>query len=167
VRISSSAFVIVLATALGAACYLGGSPSGDPDGGVDASPLLPEADPPGDGGCAAPLASGDLPCDVSAVFQTHCQKCHTVPAPPPPNDAPFPLKTYEDLTSPYGTGLLRWQRVSQVIEDGGLPHMPPAGEPELAPSDFDTLHAWFDACAPGLPEGTGCDVGEDAGDGAP
>ncbi len=43
--------------------------------------------------------------------------------------------------------------------------LPPPTEPQLTPSDFDTLRAWFDAGAPALPEGTGCDVGEgDAGD---
>jgi hypothetical protein len=110
--------------------------------------------------------AGDLPCDVSAVFQARCQHCHTIPKPPPPDNAPFPLRAYEDLVAPFGTtGLLRWQRVSQVIEPGNFPHMPPPTQPQLTDSDFATLHAWFMACAPPLREGTGCDIGEDSGAG--
>lgn len=112
--------------------------------------------------CAPPPDAGDLPCDVSAVFQNRCQTCHTSP---PQNGAPFPLLTYEDLTSTYSADLLRWQRVAQVIEPSSGLHMPPFTQPQLTQSDFDTLHAWFAACALAVPEGTGCDVGEgDAGD---
>jgi hypothetical protein len=101
---------------------------------------------------------------VSQVFQARCQHCHTTPRPPPPDNAPFPLRTYEDLASPFGTtGLLRWQRVAEVIEPGNFPHMPPPTQPQLTTGDFATLRAWFAACAPPLPEGTGCDVTEDAG----
>jgi hypothetical protein len=106
-----------------------------------------------------------LPCDVSAVFQTRCQHCHTTPKLPPPNNAPFTLRTYEDLTAPFGiTNLRRWQRVAQVIEPGNYPHMPPSTQPQLVASDFSTLRGWFAACAPPVPEGTGCDVSESAGD---
>jgi hypothetical protein len=113
--------------------------------------------------CPPPPATGDLPCDVSAVFQMRCQHCHTTPKLPPPNNAPFNLRTYEDLTAPFGiTDLRRWQRVSQVIEPGNFPHMPPPGQPQLTDSDFTTLHKWFAQCAPAVPEGTGCDVGEGA-----
>jgi hypothetical protein len=123
---------------------------------------------PADGGdaqvCPSPQPTGDLPCDVSAVFQARCQHCHTIPRLPPPNNAPFNLRTYEDLTSPFGiTDLLRWQRVAQVIEPGNYPHMPPAGQPQLTASDFSTLRGWFAACAPPVPEGTGCDVSEGSG----
>jgi hypothetical protein len=94
-----------------------------------------------------------------------------MPRLPPPNNAPFNLRTYEDLTSRFGiTDLLRWQRVAQVIEPGNYPHMPPAGQPQLTASDFSTLRGWFAACAPPVPEGTGCDVSEgsasDGGDAA-
>jgi hypothetical protein len=114
--------------------------------------------------CAAPPDAGDLPCNVSAVFQLRCQHCHTTPKLPPPDNAPFPLRRYEDLSAPFGTtGLVRWQRVAQVIEPGNFPHMPPPTQPQPTPSDLDTLRTWFAACAPPVPEGTGCDV-EDAGD---
>lgn len=117
--------------------------------------------------CPSPPATGDLPCDVSAVFQVRCQHCHTTPKLPPPNNAPFNLRTYEDLTAPFGiTNLRRWQRVSQVIEPNNYPHMPPPGQPQLTDSDFATLHKWFADCAPAVPEGTGCDVSEGAGAGS-
>ncbi len=143
-------------------CFVSAPPN---DGGVDATADAGDAAPEA-ATCAPGPDAGDLPCDVSAVFQARCQKCHTTPQPPPPNAGPFPLRTYEELTSPFGsTDLLRWQRVSQVIEPNNFPHMPPPTEPQLTQSDFDTLRAWFDACAPALAEGTGCDVGEgDAGD---
>lgn len=150
---------IALASSIAIGCFT--SAPSDSDGGADASSdvgIDAFVCPPGPD-------SGDLPCDVSAVFQTRCQKCHTIPKLAPPDNAPFPLRTYEDLATPFGsTGLLRWERVSQVIEPNNFPHMPPPTEPQLTSSDFDTLHAWFDACAPALPEGTGCDVTEgDAG----
>jgi hypothetical protein len=97
-----------------------------------------------------------------------CQHCHTTPMLPPPNKAPFNLRTYEDLAAPFGiTNLRRWQRVSQVIEPNNYPHMPPPSQPQLTDADFATLHKWFAACAPPVPEGTGCDVSEGAGDAAP
>jgi hypothetical protein len=98
------------------------------------------------------------------VFQVRCQHCHTTPKLPPPNNAPFTLRTYEDLSAPFGiTSMRRWQRVAQVIEPNNFPHMPPSTQPQLVPSDFATLRAWFAACAPPVPEGTGCDVTEDGG----
>lgn len=111
--------------------------------------------------CPPMPASGDLPCDVEAVLRAHCQVCHTVPR---MNGAPFPLLTYEQLHAQFGTTqLLKWQRMAQVIEPGNLPHMPPADHPQLTPSDFATLHGWFNQCAPPVAEGSGCDVAEDGG----
>ncbi len=136
-----------------------------------------DSTPPGQGGgvpdaeasvqtCAPGPDGGDLPCDVSAVLQARCQHCHTTPKLPPPDNAPFTLRTYEDLAAPFGTtGLRRWQRVAQVIEPGNFPHMPPATQPQPTPSDLATLRGWFAACAPPLQEGTGCDVAEDGGTG--
>jgi len=144
-------------------CFISSSEA-PTDGGADATgePTIDASDA-GEPTCPPPPDAGDLPCDVSAVFQTHCQKCHTSPKPAPPDNGPFPLRTYENLTAPFGTtSLLIWQRVAQVIEPNNFPHMPPPTEPQLTPSDFDTLHAWFDACAPAVAEGSGCDIGEGA-----
>jgi hypothetical protein len=123
------------------------------DGGADAAPDLEP--------CPPMPTVGDLPCDVAAVLAARCQVCHTVPR---KNGAPFPLLSYEQTHQQFGTtALLKWQRMAQVIEPGNLPHMPPADHPQLEASDFATLHAWFDQCAPPVSEGTGCDADEDGG----
>jgi hypothetical protein len=103
--------------------------------------------------------SGDLPCPVAAVLMAKCQPCHQRP---PLNGAHFSLFSYEDLEQPFGlTGLLRWQRMAQVIEPDGQPHMPPNTPslmaPQLTEAELATLRGYFAMCAPGLPEGTGCD----------
>ncbi len=155
-----------LAAVVAAGCFIGSSSVPTDAGTFDAAI---EADPPEVADAAAACSAtspeaGDLPCGVSAVFQAKCQPCHTAP---PLNGAPFPLRTYEDLVSPFSDGLLRWQRVAQVIEPSGAPHMPPVVQPQLAPAELDTLHAWFAACAPAVAERTGCDVGEGAPDASP
>jgi hypothetical protein len=66
--------------------------------------------------------------------------------------------TYEDLQTQFGiTGLVRWQRMAEVIEPGNAPHMPPRDQPQLTLSDLATLRGWFGACAPPVSEGAGCD----------
>jgi hypothetical protein len=106
--------------------------------------------------------AGDLPCDVSAVLLARCLPCHQMP---PRHHAPFSEMTYEDLLTPFGmTGLVRWQRMAEVIEQGNAPHMPPRALAQLSDSDFATLRGWFGACAPPIAEGSGCDV-VDAGPG--
>jgi mono/diheme cytochrome c family protein len=150
---------LTVAAATAAGCFIGSSSSPPPDAaGHDAAI---EADPPDADAAitcsATPAEAGDLPCDVSAVLEAKCQSCHTSP---PQNGAPFPLRSYEDLVAPYSDGVLRWQRVAQVIEPNGVPKMPPAVQPQLTPAELDTLHAWFAACGPPVAEGTGCDVGE-------
>ena len=152
------------------ACFLGGSAQvldgGDQEAAVEAAAeAAPEAAPPDAAVCSpdAPDA-GDLPCDVAAVLESKCQPCHHSP---PANGAPFPLLTYEDLVSPFGTDMLRWQRVAQVVEPDASLHMPPVAQPQPTPADLDTLRAWFAACAPPTAEGSGCDVGENASDASP
>lgn len=105
-------------------------------------------------------AGGDLPCEVAAALRK-CQTCHQAP---PKNHAPWPLLTYEDTQAPFGmTGLRKWQRMAQVIEPGNLPHMPPNSAPQLSEGELRALEAWFAACAPPLPEGTGCDAADAGG----
>jgi uncharacterized membrane protein len=101
---------------------------------------------------------GDFPCDVGMVIQARCQPCHQVPQ---RNGAHFPLLTYEDTRQPFGTdGALRFNRMTQVIEPGFLPHMPPNGATQPTPSELETLRSWFKACAPPVAEGTGCDAAQ-------
>jgi hypothetical protein len=115
-----------------------------------------------DAAAACPVGpkSGDLPCDVAGVLQARCWPCHQQP---PKNHAPFSELTYEDLQQPFSrTGLQRWQRMWEVIEPDGAPHMPPLDQPQLDAPQLATLRAWFAACAPPSAEFAGCDV-EDAG----
>ena len=146
------------------ACFFGATAPAEDGGAPDAAiEAAAEADAPEAATACSPepADAGDLPCDVAAVLESKCQPCHTSP---PANGAPFPLLTYEDLESPYGAGMLRWQRVAEVVEPDASLHMPPVVQPQPTPAELDTLRAWFGACAPGVAEGSGCDVGEDAGD---
>ncbi len=107
-----------------------------------------------------PMA-GDLPCDVGAVLAAKCQTCHGAPL---AKGAHFPLLTYEDTQKILGTtSKLKWQRMAEVIELGATPHMPYTSAkypdtPQLTDAELATLRSWFKACAPPVPEGSGCDV---------
>ena len=106
----------------------------------------PPLDAAVEAGCVATPQVGDFPCDVAAVLAAKCQVCHQQP---PINHAPFSLLTYADTQAQFGTtSLLKWQRMSQVIEPDGLPHMPPSDHPQLSTDDFAVLRGWFARCAP-------------------
>jgi hypothetical protein len=104
---------------------------------------------------------GDLPDDVNAVLQDKCQPCHQSP---PKNHAPFPLLSFEDTQEQFGiTTKRKWQRMSEVIEPGAVPHMPYGNAPQLTDAQHATLRAWFAGCAMPIPEGTGHDRSDDGG----
>jgi uncharacterized membrane protein len=108
--------------------------------------------------CSSDVEVGDLPCDVAAVLASRCHACHTDP---PAGGAKWPLLTYEDAAEPLGmTGKRKWQRMAEVIEPQGLPHMPYQNAPQLTTEELDALRSWLGACAPPVAEGDGCDVGE-------
>ncbi len=148
--------VAVVATA----CYVstGHLIEGGTDGGADAA-----NDASDDSVCPPGPDAGDLPADVASAV-TKCQLCHTNPQ---QNGAPFALLRYEDFVAPYGT-VPRYQVAATMIDPNSIPHMPPfklpdgGSVPQLTQAEHDTLASWFAQCAPPLPEGTGCDVGEDA-----
>ncbi len=146
-----------LAVALAAAgCMTGATPT-------EAPPAADGAAPPPDLAYACTVFAvdgGDLPCEVAAVLAARCQICHRSPT---KNHAPWPLERYEDAVSPYGIeGLVRWQRMAQVIEPPTLPHMPPNGYPQLTDGEREVLRKWFHACAAPVPDHAGCDL-EDGG----
>ncbi|MDC3955890.1 hypothetical protein [Polyangium jinanense] len=135
---------------LGGQCVPPGSPPIPPlptsDGGGGAGG--------GGGGDAGPTcedtpATGDFPCDVFTVLQTHCHGCHQSP---PLNNAPYSLLTYEDTRLPHGmTTKPRFVRMAEVVESGFMPLM--ATLPE---ADKQILLDWLSTC--GLPaEGMGCE----------
>lgn len=114
----------------------------------------------GDGGivCGPVPATGDFPCDVFKVIHGTCNRCHQNPT---LIGAPFPLLTYEDTQVPFDThGKLNYQRMREVIQPDGAPHMPYKSTtivvPELTPAEFATLDAWL-ACPMPVAEGQGCE----------
>jgi hypothetical protein len=108
-------------------------------------------------------ATGDLPCDVWQVLHDRCHCCHQDP---PKNFAPFPLLTYELTREVYSmtTGKLRWERMAEVIQPEGAPHMPLLSAAQLSSTQKQVLDDWFAACAPPASEygdgGPGCDEQE-------
>lgn len=139
----------VFAIALGG-CYVGGSPN-QTTSVADAAPCDPAQTP----------TIGDLPDAVNAVLVDKCQACHAVPT---KNRAPFALVSFEDTQEPFGlTAKRRWQRMADVVEPGGLPHMPYGVAPQLSDDQLATLRAWFARCAMPIAEGTGHDLTDDGG----
>jgi hypothetical protein len=111
------------------------------------------------GGVCGPLpATGDIPCEVFKVIHGVCNRCHQDP---PLAGSPWPLLTYEDTQIPYDTeGTLRYQRMKEVIQPSGSPHMPFASNiiivPPLTDDQFATLDAWL-ACPTPTAQGQGCE----------
>ena len=91
-------------------------------------------------------ATGKLPCAVFDVMQAKCLCCHQDPE---LNGAAFPLLTYADTHQPYGSsGKLRWERMSEVIQDSSALKMPFSTAADLTSSEKKVLDDWFAACAP-------------------
>lgn len=111
----------------------------------------------GGGACTPNPATGEFPCEVFTVLQAKCQTCHA-PDKLAMSGAPFSLLTYEDTQQPFAGGpKLRWQRMSEVIQPGAIPHMPFGSAPQLTPDEKKTLDAWFADCAKPAPDGMGCE----------
>lgn len=148
-----------LALPLGACSSSNSAPAGAPDASLAGDAGAPDAAPACDP--AKTADTGDLPEAVNAVLKDKCQACHSAP---PRNHAPFPLVSFEDARKIFGlTTKQRWQRMAEVIEPGGLPHMPYRDAPPLTDAELTTLRSWFAACAPPIPEGTGHDLSDDGG----
>ena len=113
----------------------------------------------GDGGvvCAPLPATGDIPCEVFKVIHGVCNRCHVNP---PLGGAPFPILSYEDTQLPFDThGKLRYQRMKEVIQPSGSPHMPFDSNlivvPPLTAAEFTTLDTWL-TCPTPTAQGQGC-----------
>ncbi|MDI1478349.1 hypothetical protein [Polyangium sp. y55x31] len=133
---------------LGGQCVPPGSPpipplptsgSGGGGGGGDAGPT-----------CEDTPQTGDFPCDVFTVLQTHCHTCHQSP---PLNGAPYSLLTYEDTRLPHGmTTKPRFVRMAEVVESGFMPLMA-----TLPAADKQILLDWLSTCGLPAPDGMGCE----------
>ena len=74
------------------------------------------------------------------------------------------MLSWEDTQKVFGiTDSLRWQRMAEVIEPDGSPHMPYRAAPQLTESELAILRDWFAQCAPPAAEGLGCDATFDGG----
>ena len=163
-RLAPLALLSLLAAlaSLGAACTadleegcLGGEcvPPGKPP-----VPPLPTSGTGGGGGgggdagptCEDTPETGDFPCDIFAILQTHCHNCHQSP---PLSGAPYSLLTYEDTRPLHGiTTKPRFVRMAEVVESGFMPLMATIPEPEK-----QTLLDWLNTCALPAPDGMGCE----------
>lgn len=103
--------------------------------------------------CVDETDVGDFPCEVFEVLNDKCHVCHQDP---PDNGAPFSLLTYEDTQKPY-SDRQRWERMTEVVEDGAVPSMPFGDAPDLTTTQLNVLRKWFKACAPPAPDGEGCE----------
>lgn len=116
----------------------------------------PGVDPPSEGGTSgAPAAEGGaggsapepvFPCNVRAIIENKCQRCHQEPL---RNGAPFPLLTWSDTRAEYGVQLV-YQAMIRAIETDFMPftelELDPPVEP-LTPSEKRTLLDWLEAGA--------------------
>jgi hypothetical protein len=111
-----------------------------------------------------PGATGAYPCDVGAIIEAKCQRCHQT------EDAlrechaagtcvmgPFSLLTWADTRVKYG-GSPVYTRMAPVLESGFMPlkasDISPPVEP-LTEGEKTTLIDWSKSCAP--PAAAACD----------
>ena len=106
---------------------------------------------PSESKASSSLAARDLPCDVAAVLDAHCTKCH---AQPPAFGAPMPLVAYDDLVATRN-GSRTLDLVLQRVASDAAP-MPPAPNARLTPAEIATLKGWSNAGA--TPSSTSCEV---------
>src|SRR5882672_5517738 len=100
---------------------------------------------------STPVGGADtVPCNVEQVLQGHCWTCHGVNnkygAPTEVTASGFRAASKKDPTKTVGAlAAIRVQDPTQ--------RMPPAGNPELSPSDIAIIQAWANA---GNPAGAAC-----------
>ncbi|MCA9632404.1 MAG: hypothetical protein KC766_32345 [Myxococcales bacterium] len=105
----------------------------------------------GGGGGTGTSAGPGYPCDVYAVVQAKCLRCHGDPT---ENGAPFSLATWQDTQADY-LGNPRWQAMQNAVEtdfmpatffnDSKTPLDPPVEG--LTTAEKQTLLDWFDGGA--------------------
>ena len=109
-------------------------------------------------GGAGGAGSDGLPCNVQAVYQTHCTSCHAVT---PINGAPMPLVTRSNLVAPsfVDASTTFAQRAVVRMQSTTSPMPPPPGT-LVSASEIQTVQSWISA---GYPAGTCGPGGVDAG----
>lgn len=99
--------------------------------------------------CDTTPDTGNFPCEVFTVLQTHCHSCHQAP---PVSGAPYSLLTYEDTRPLNGmTTTPRWKRMAEVVKTGFMP----LGK-TMPEADKQVIYDWVAEC--GLPaDDMGCE----------
>ena len=112
----------------------------------------------GTGGAGGTTNAG-LPCNVQAVYQTHCTSCHGAT---PVNGAPMPLVTRANLTAPsFFSATMTFAQRTVVRMQSTTSPMPPAPGTLVSSTEIQTVQSWITA---GYPAGTcGTTGGADAG----
>jgi hypothetical protein len=94
-----------------------------------------------------------LPCDVQAVYQTHCTTCH---ATTPVNGAPMPLVTRANLVAAsFTSAAMTFAQRTVVRMQSTTTPMPPAPGTRATAAEVQTVQTWITA---GYPAGT-CTTG--------
>lgn len=123
----------------------------------------------GSGGSGAtcpddPGDAGSFPCEVGAIIEAKCQRCHTTEEAQAEclNDdsclpAPFALLTWSDSRKLYG-GTPIFGHIARVVESGSMPMKADGLTPpveSLTEDEKRTLIDWVEGCAP--PSDSSCD----------
>lgn len=115
------------------------------------------ADPGGPGGpdSGPSTITGAIPCDVDAILETNCRKCHSAE---PQYGAPMPLVTFGDLHAPSKSDPNKqvYELIAGKIASDVEPMPPPPNE-RLSADARATLTAWTNGGAVSA-NGTGCGV---------
>jgi mono/diheme cytochrome c family protein len=103
-----------------------------------------------------------LPCNVQAVYQTHCTSCH---AAAPVSGAPMPLVTRSNLTAPsFVDATMTFAQRTVVRMQSTTSPMPPAPGARVSTTEIQTVQSWISA---GYPAGTCGTTGGGADAGPP
>jgi hypothetical protein len=152
------ASIPIVAVCVGCAARGSDPPAGPSAPGNGETPGAPAGMTPGIPG-AGGTATGDLPCDVDAVLESHCRQCHGAT---PSYGAPMPLVTRADLLAPSRSDPATpvFQKVVARVQDDGKP-MPPSPNARLTTAERATLDQW--AARGALSGDTSCTTQPDAG----
>jgi hypothetical protein len=119
--------------------------AGSPDAGAGAADAAPTGETPADAGPGAEQANG-YPCDVHAVLEAYCARCHTG------ETYAVEYRTPDAWRVNLANGQTLGQYAVDRMRDPVTP-MPPSYDsgPRPTPAEVDVVAAWV---AAGAPDGT-------------
>jgi hypothetical protein len=146
------------------ALALPGLGCGEPVAEQPAPPPMP-VDAGADSSVPPDVGPNELPCDVRAVVEDVCLRCH---ASPPTSGAPAPLVSRFDFLAPAAVSGQSIGERSVELLNAKIAPMPPLSEPPAAPEQVAIIEQWVAAgmpagsCGiiPGKPAPTTCASGE-------